>query len=130
MKKKLIYCTLLAILFISCEKSSANDDPDPGRSFVKLHINGALVYETDIVNAYYMTSPLPVLSLTSIKDKNGGGTGPQFIFESLGFDGKPATIRITHGDGNKGSLVLTEEGIVRYDISNRDASGNRGYLEV
>ena len=133
MKKTLIYYMVLALTalpLLSCNTSKANDDPGPGTSFVKLHISGTVAYETDIVNAYYMTTPLPVLSLASVKDKNSGGAGPQFTFETLGFDGKPGTTRITHGDGNKGALVLLEDGIMRYDISNRDVSGNRGYLDV
>ncbi|MCD8538391.1 MAG: hypothetical protein LRY55_00480 [Leadbetterella sp.] len=133
MKRTQIFRTLLALSllpFISCNTSNIDSAPDSDMSFVKLHVNGRLAYETDIVNAYYMASPLSILSLASVKDKNSGGAGPQFVFESLAFDGTPGTLRIVYGDGNKAAFTEAVESVVRYDISNRDAAGNRGYLDV
>lgn len=130
MKRRLQYgavVALIGIFFIACKKNKDHsDDPNTSTSFVKLHVDGRLVYETDIVNAYYGTSPISILNLTSVEDKNSGGLGPSLIFQTLAFDGNPGTIRIVHGDGNSASFQ--EQG--RFDISNKDIDGNRGYLDV
>ncbi len=132
--KKILFSIIIllatATFFCSCKKEKKENDPNTSTSFVKVYIKENLVYETNIVNAYYLSVPVTQLNLTSVKEKNSGGAGSQFIFSTMDFDGQPGTTRITHGSGNSVALQLLEESLVRFDISNKDIDGNRGYLDV